>query len=43
MRNDLQSTDKYFDGLKAVGVDFTALTDKLQVDGVELFSKSYHP
>lgn len=42
IEKDLQKAEKYFEDLKAAGVDFDAITEKLQVDGVELFSKSYH-
>jgi transaldolase len=39
---NLADAVKYFKDLKAAAVDFDAVTDKLQADGVELFSKSYH-
>jgi len=42
IEKDLAQAESYFKDLQAAGVDFQAITDKLQEDGVELFSKAYH-
>ncbi|MCB0284114.1 MAG: transaldolase [Calditrichaeota bacterium] len=42
IENDIKGAENYFEDLKAAGIDFNAITEKLQVDGVDLFSKSYH-
>ena len=38
----LDKIEGFFNDLKSAGVDFDAVTKKLQTDGVELFQKSYH-